>query len=96
MTGSVLVSNLSSSPAEVTVRVTAVDACGASTNDVANVDIVDNTAPTIDVSLNPSVLWPANHVMEPIQATVVANDNCAGVSFALTSVVSNEPDNGAR
>ena len=30
----------------------------------------------------------------PIQATVVANDNCPGVSFVLTSLTSDEPENG--
>src|SRR5688572_32237869 len=32
--------------------------------------------------------------MEPIVATVQVTDNCPGVSFALTSVTSSEPDNG--
>jgi hypothetical protein len=32
--------------------------------------------------------------MVPIQANVIASDNCPGVSFTLTSVTSNEPDDG--
>lgn len=93
--GSVLVSDLLSSPAQLTVSVTAEDACGASTNDTAQADIVDDTPPTIAVSLDPDRLWPPNHKMEPVWATVVAADNCPNVAYALTGLTSDEPDNGA-
>jgi hypothetical protein len=45
------------------------------------------------VSLAPDSLWPPNHKLVPIQATVVATDNCPDVSFALTSLASDEPEN---
>ena len=93
--GSVLVSDLLSSPAQLTVSVTAEDACGASTNDTAQADIVDDTPPMIAVSLDPDRLWPPNHKMEPVWATVVAADNCPNVAYVLTSLTSDEPDNGA-
>lgn len=94
VTGSVLVSDLFSSPAHVTVRLRAVDACGAATVGFADVAIVDDTPPEIAASVDPSVLWPPDHSMVPIQATVLATDNCSGVSFVLTSLTSSEPDNG--
>ena len=47
------------------------------------------------LSLDPDRLWPPNHKMEPVWATVVATDNCPVVNYALTSIVSDEPDNGA-
>ena len=56
--------------------------------------VVDNTPPSIDVTVSPTSLWAPNHKMEPIVATVQVTDNCPGVSFALASVTSNEPDNG--
>jgi hypothetical protein len=94
VTGSVLVSDLLSSPAKLAVSVTATDACGAHTNDAAEAVIVDDTPPEIDVTLDPSMLWPPNHKLVPIHATVVATDNCPGVSVALTDLVSDEPENG--
>jgi hypothetical protein len=94
VTGSVPVSALLSSPAQLAVSVTATDACGASTNDFAEALIVDATPPTIEVALEPDRLWPPNHKLVPIQATVVANDNCPGMSFSLTELISDEPENG--
>lgn len=92
VSGSVLVSDLLNSPAQLTVSVTAADGCGAQTNDTAEAVIVDNTPPQISVSLQPNSLWPPNHKMIPIQASVITSDNCPGVSYTLTSVTSNEPD----
>lgn len=55
----------------------------------------DSTPPTISVSMNPEVLWPPNHKMVDITATVTVTDNCcASPTFKLISVESNEPDNG--
>jgi hypothetical protein len=94
ITGSILVFDLLSSPAKLAVSVTATDGCGAMTDDFAEAVIVDDTPPTIDVTLDPSSLWPPNHKMAPIEAEVVVDDNCPGVSFVLTSLTSDEPDNG--
>jgi hypothetical protein len=94
VSGSVLVSDLTSSPAQLSVQVTGTDACGAATADVAQAIVIDDTPPTIDVSLDPTMLWAPNHMLAPVIATVVAADNCPGVSFVLTSITSSEPDNG--
>ncbi len=58
------------------------------------VEGLDEVAPTISVSLDPSQLWPPNHTMQTITATVTVADNCPGVTYVLTSITSNEPDNG--
>ena len=94
VSGSVLVSDLTSSPAQLAVSVTATDACGEDTNDYAEAVIVDDTPPEIEVSLEPSILWPPTHKLANIQATVIAADNCPGVSFVLDSIVSDEPEEG--
>lgn len=94
ISGSVVVSDLQSSPAQLTVHVSASDACGAQTEAEAEAIIVDETPPEISVALAPERLWPPNHKLVPIQATVVATDNCPGVSFALTELTSDEPENG--
>ena len=92
--GSVLVSDLTSSPAILGVEVEAADLCGTAADDFAEVEVSDTTPPTISVELDPDLLWPPNHKLVDIEATVVAEDNCPGVSFKLVSVSSDEPDNG--
>ena len=94
VTGSILAFDLLNSPAKLTVSVTGEDGCGLEGNAQAEAVIVDDTPPTIEVSVDPDTLWPPNHKMVPITAEVVAMDNCPGVSFTLTDLVSDEPDNG--
>jgi hypothetical protein len=51
---------------------------------------------TVSVSLDPVRLWPPNHRMVDVHATVVVSGGCAGACstpvVSLTSVTSNEPD----
>lgn len=90
--GSVLVSDLTDSPATVLVSIDAEDNCGLPASRNLFADVSDTTPPTIDVALDPNTLWPPNHKMIDITAEVVAEDNCGIVSFMLDSVVSDEPD----
>jgi hypothetical protein len=54
----------------------------------------DTEPPRLDVALSGSVLWPADHRMVDIRATVAVHDECDPTpTFALTSIASNEPDN---
>jgi predicted extracellular nuclease len=55
----------------------------------------DRTAPSINISLTPDVLWPANHKYVKVKAGVEVSDNAdLAPDFSLVSVTSNEPDNG--
>ncbi|MBM2815198.1 MAG: hypothetical protein HW421_1960 [Ignavibacteria bacterium] len=54
----------------------------------------DTIPPTISVSLNQVSLWPPNHSMRTVNATVSTSDNCSVVTYILESITSNEPDNG--
>jgi hypothetical protein len=57
------------------------------------VTIVDTLAPTVSSSVSPSVLWPPNHKMSNVTATVTASDICyPSLSVVLVSATSNEPD----
>lgn len=59
------------------------------------ITVEDTTAPSITVSVTPATLWPPNHEMVPISATVNVVDVCdPSASFVLKSIVSNEPENG--
>jgi hypothetical protein len=56
---------------------------------------LDKTPPTVACSVNPSSLWPPNHKLVDVTATVTVTDAGSGqAGFVLVSVASNEPDNG--
>jgi hypothetical protein len=76
---------------------TASDACGLSSSCDQRIDVEDTTPPTIDsVSASPDQLWPPNHKMRPVEVSVDAQDRCDHAPFCrITSVSSNEPENGA-
>jgi len=63
---------------------------------IVGLDVCENVAPTFEeLSVTPSVLWPANHKYVDIDATVSASDNFdTNPTITLLSVTSNEPDNG--
>jgi len=94
VTGSAVISDLLASPAELSVVVTATDACGAATEGSAEAVVSDETPPEIDVTVDPDTLWPPNHKMRSVEAVVTATDNCPGVAFTLSAVTSDEPENG--
>jgi len=52
---------------------------------------IDKTAPNVTVKVDPSVLWPPNHQLVDVTATVAVRDSLSGADgFALVSVESNE------
>ena len=55
---------------------------------------VANTPPTLAVTLSPGVLWPPNHKMVTITATIHATSHVGTPVVTLVNVESNEPDNG--
>ncbi len=77
------------------VTFTATDHDGNASSCTRTVHVVDTTPPTIAVTLDRTVLWPPNHTMATINATVTVADVCdPNPYFQLMSIVSNEPDNG--
>jgi hypothetical protein len=81
-------------PATFRIDVTGTDACGLQSSDSAEVEVVDTIPPEIDVVVTPDTLWPPNHKLRDIEASVVVTDNCPNPTFALTAATSDEPDNG--
>jgi hypothetical protein len=73
----------------------ATDASNNSNSCNFNVAVVDTTPPVI-TSVSPSVaeLWPPNHKMVPITVTAVATDVCSATVCHVSSISSNEPENG--
>ncbi|MCB2206305.1 HYR domain-containing protein [bacterium] len=76
------------------VTCTATDDAGNQTSCNFTVTVNDVEPPTITFTLTPDMLWPPNHMMKNIAADVTTTDNCPGETFELTSIESNEPDNG--
>jgi hypothetical protein len=87
-------------PGEYTVTVLAADGVNVGRSQPVTFTLggpggPDTTAPTIDVTLNRTLLWPPNHDLTDIVATVDVRDTCdASARFVLTSITSDEPDNG--
>jgi hypothetical protein len=78
-----------------TVSATAINGGGVSTCSFT-VTVNDTEAPVIsNVSVNPSVLWPANHKMRDVAVTYSSTDNCPGTITCVLSVTSNELVNDA-
>ncbi|WP_179883674.1 OmpL47-type beta-barrel domain-containing protein [Bacillus cereus] len=52
---------------------------------------LDKTAPALNISLDKTTIWPPNHKMVPITATINASHGASGInSVVLTSITSNE------
>jgi len=77
----------------ITLRVT--DALGQTAVDTLLVTVQDTTAPDLAVVLSPGILWPPNHRMIEMTASLGATDLCGTPAVALASVTSNEPDDAA-
>jgi hypothetical protein len=61
----------------------------------ADVTVEDTTPPVITVELSRDALWPPNHKLSEVGATIEVTDICdPNPTFVLTSITSNEPDNG--
>jgi hypothetical protein len=78
-----------------TFTLTVTDAAGLSSNATTHVTVGDTAAPTLQVTLSPNLLWPPNHELITVGATIVASDSCdANPVVSLASITSSEPDNG--
>ncbi|TXK74376.1 hypothetical protein FU659_29590 [Paenibacillus sp. N3.4] len=56
---------------------------------------IDKTSPVISIVLDKTTLGAPNHKLVTVNAAVDANDSISGIaSVVLTSITSNEPDNG--
>ncbi len=77
---------------EITLLVT--DSFGQTATDQVTVVVQDTTPPFISVEVSPDTIWPPNHKMVPVHASVVARDLCGPVTVTLVSVVNSEADNG--
>ena len=74
-----------------TFTLTVTNAAGLSASASTTVTIQDTMAPTLSVSVSPNYLWPPNHKLIQITATVAANDVCdARPSVQLVSITNSD------
>jgi len=74
---------------------TVTDAAGLSSTGTTHVTVQDTISPTLRVSLSPNSLWPPNHKLVQITATVDASDGCSSSQkVQLASITSSDPDEG--
>lgn len=58
---------------------------------------IDRTPPTMVCSVTPKEIWPPNHKLVTVTASVEVKDATSGAAgFKLLSVTSNEPDSGTE
>jgi hypothetical protein len=75
--------------------VTVTDSFGRQSSDEVVVTVVDRTPPRLTFTLSPSSLWPPNHKLVAVSASVVVQDNCdPAPAVRLVGITSSEPDNG--
>jgi hypothetical protein len=77
----------------ISLKVT--DSFGETSIDETLIRVVDTVPPMLTVELSESVLWPPNHRMVPVSASLIASDACGDPSLLLVSATSNEPDNSS-
>jgi hypothetical protein len=78
-----------------TFTLTVSDGFGGVNADSVTVVVRDTTAPSLLFTLSPNDLFPPNHKLAPIVASVAASDICdPSPSIQLISITSNEADDG--
>ena len=77
------------------ITLTVDDGNGNTDTDTVEVTVADFAPPSMRVSLSPRNLWPPNHQLANIVASIQTSDTCdANPQVTLLSIVSNEADNG--
>lgn len=78
---------------EVTFTVT--DTSGESAECSTTVVMVDTKPPVItNLKTDKAYLWPPNHKMVPVKLSAKVTDLCGSATWKITSITSNQPDNG--
>jgi hypothetical protein len=82
-------------PGEYVISLVVNNGLCESDSDEVMVVVPDNTSPELEITAEPSVLWPPNHKMVLVTPRIVAWDNCDDIETEVTllSVTSSESDN---
>ena len=78
-----------------TINLTVSDGKGGTGSASMSATVQDATPPLATLTLTPNVLWPPNHKLVPITATLQVSDQCDRKPLvSLVSITSNQPDSG--
>jgi hypothetical protein len=79
-----------------TVSLKVTDLLGLTAMTTTVVTVVDTTTPSLVLTLSPTVLWPPNRKMVPVEANWLVRDACdPSPRVSLTSATSSEPGDDA-
>jgi hypothetical protein len=93
LTGKVVTTTLARGTHAVLLTVS--DGKDGTDTDEVTITIRDTSAPSLSVTLTPSVLWAPNHRMVDIVANIQPSDGCDSEPLVeLVSITSNEPEQG--
>lgn len=69
---------------------------GSNVISCTSIVVVQDTIPPVihSITATPTTIWPPNHKMRPVRLTVSAEDSCGPVHWEITSITSNEPEDG--
>ncbi|HEX6261255.1 MAG TPA: ExeM/NucH family extracellular endonuclease, partial [Actinomycetota bacterium] len=70
------------------------DPFASSDHDPVVIGMCETTAPVVDVTVSPDVLWPPDHKYRDVTTSVSVTDADPNAMVQLVSVTSNEPDDG--
>ena len=80
---------------ETVVAFRARDASGNPASCTATVTVLDTLPPNLIVHVSPNLLWPPNHKLTPVHASVAAVDVCdLSIALQLADLTSSEPESG--
>lgn len=92
LVGTGMIASVPFAPGDHALTLKVIDSAGAISTAPLLVRVVDTLPPILTAEFSPTSLWPANHRMVDVQATVLAVDACGVAEFVLVALESNEPD----
>jgi hypothetical protein len=91
LVGTTAIAQLTVSMGAHTFTLTVTDPAGLTSTAATHVTVRDTVAPTLSVSLSPNALWPPNHKLVQITATLQTSDVCdARPTIQLVSITSSD------